>query len=62
MDFKDKLDVDQAVFGQSIIQNCILRGWKKKLWACWKVLTGEAGILLLRVSPEDLKNFKEKEP
>lgn len=53
MNVKEKLDVDMAVFGHNVIQNFVLGSFRKRLWGAWKVLTGEAGIILVRVDPED---------
>ena len=56
MNVQDKLDLDVAVFGQSIIRQATLRTIKDKLWGAWKVLTGEAGIILVRVDPKRIFN------
>lgn len=50
-DFETRIAVDDALFGQHVVENIVLRTWKKRLWAAWKVLNGEAGIILLRVDP-----------
>jgi hypothetical protein len=54
MNIQDRLSLDTAVFGQSIIRQATLKTFKDKIWGAWKVLTGEAGIILVRVSPEKL--------
>lgn len=54
-DIRDSIMEDDAVFSRHILQNIILDSWKKKVWACWKVLTGEAGIVLVRINPEKFK-------
>lgn len=59
-DLGDALLVDQAVFSRSIIESLILDSWKKKIWACWKVLNGEAGIVLVRIDPKVYNKRGEK--
>jgi hypothetical protein len=53
----DKLAKDTAIFGQSFVKNCMLKTFPQRIWGAWKVLTGEAGIILVRVSPKDV--YKE---
>jgi hypothetical protein len=50
----DTLAYDISVFGEAIVQQCVLNNIWKRIWGAWKVLTGEAGIILVRVSPEKL--------
>jgi hypothetical protein len=58
MSIQDKLDLDVTVFGQSIIRQATLRTFWDKLWGAWKVLNGEAGIILVRISPDQLTTKK----
>lgn len=51
---ESKLAHDISVFGESVIKNCILNTWPKRIWGAWKVLNGEAGILIIRVNPKDM--------
>lgn len=60
MNFKEKLDIDQAVFGQHIMESLMLYGFRKRIWGAWKVLTGEAGIILVRVEPRKMKPNGER--
>lgn len=53
MSFAEKLRGDESVFGKSMVENCILNSWKKRLWGAWKVLCGDAGIILVRLKHED---------
>lgn len=57
---RDAILQDQATFAKSVLENIILDSWKKKIWACWKILIGEAGILLVRLDPEDLNEKESK--
>jgi hypothetical protein len=53
---------DEFVFGKSMIENCILNSWQKRIWGAWKVLCGDAGIILVRHDPmktQSERQFKE---
>jgi hypothetical protein len=52
MNFKNRLNVDSAVFGQNIIHDFPVVTWKDRIWAAWKVLNGEAGVVLVRIDPK----------
>lgn len=43
-----------------MMENIIIRTWSKKIWAAWKVLCGEAGIVLLRVGIKNTYITKDK--
>lgn len=60
MSIEDKLAIDIAVYGQQIIRQATLRTLKDKIWGAWKVLTGEAGIILVRVDPKELSSLKKE--
>jgi len=45
---------DYSVFEEAIIRQCVLDTFIKKVWACWKIITGEAGILLVRINPKNV--------
>lgn len=49
---KSKYDLD--AFGTAMIKDCALVTWQDKIWGAWKVLTGEAGIVLVRIKPKDM--------
>ena len=51
MNFEERISLDATVFGTTVIRNCVLKTFPQRCWGAWKVLTGEAGILLLRVDP-----------
>lgn len=40
-------------FEEDIIKACVLGSVRKRLWAAWKVLKGDAGIVLLKINPRD---------
>lgn len=45
--------IENAFFNEDIIKQCILDSFLKRLWGAWKVLTGQAGILLLVIKKKD---------
>lgn len=51
MNMDEKMAKDYSIFGESIVKNITLNTWPKRIWGAWKVLTGEAGIIIVRVSP-----------
>lgn len=55
-DMNDKLAMDLDLFGESIIKKCVMIKFHQRLWGAWKVITGEAGIVLIRVCPK--KKYK----
>lgn len=58
--FEDKLASDTLVFGKNITNCVYLSSWNKRIWGAWKVLTGEAGIVITRINPRDI--FKKDQP
>jgi len=56
---EEKLEKDLSIFGEFITKNIILDTWPKKIWGAWKVLTGEAGIILVRINLKDIIKPKE---
>ncbi len=38
------------------IKNATLRTFRQRIWGAWKVLTGEAGIILVRIDPKEVIN------
>ena len=54
---EEKLTFDRMMFGQSIIKDATLRTFRQRIWGAWKVITGEAGIIMVRVPPD--KVYKE---
>lgn len=52
--FEDKLAMDTLVFGKNITSCVYLSTWNKRIWGAWKVLTGEAGIVIARIDPKNL--------
>lgn len=53
MNFDEKLKVDSAAYGHHIVKNIAPQTFKERVWCAWKILWGEAGIAIVRVSPED---------
>ncbi len=53
---EEKLAFDRMVFGQSIIEDATLRTFRQRIWGAWKVITGEAGIILVRIDPKEVIN------
>lgn len=51
------IDIDihgsQNYFEEESITQCLLVTRRQRLWAAWKVLKGEAGIILLKIKPKD---------
>jgi hypothetical protein len=54
VNIEEKLAVDMAVFGQTIIKEAILKTFRQRCWGAWKVITGEAGIILMRIDPKKI--------
>jgi hypothetical protein len=52
MSLEDKLAIDMAVYGQEIIRQITLRTFRERFWGAWKVIIGEAGIIMVRVNPK----------
>ena len=52
-DFNTKCYKDQMVFDELILKTCILNTFWKRLWGAWKILCGEAGILLIKINPQN---------
>ena len=46
--------VDEALFNEDIIRQCTLDSFSKRLWGAWKVLIGQAGVLLLCIKKEKI--------
>jgi hypothetical protein len=54
VNLEDKLAVDLSIYGQEIIRQVVLRTLKDRLWGAWKVLCGDAGIILVRIDPKEV--------
>ena len=44
-------------FDEELIKQCILNTFLKRIWGAWKVLNGEAGIIVISVH---IKKFHKK--
>lgn len=51
---EDELLEDQMAFGGYALKHVPLDSWRKRIWGAIKVLTGEAGLLFIRIPPEKI--------
>ncbi len=58
----DKYRADMLSLGTAMIKDVNLVTWKDKIWGAWKVLTGDAGIILVRIAPKDFLKETSKIP
>jgi hypothetical protein len=56
----DRYRADMLSLGTAMIKDVNLVTWKEKIWGAWKVLTGDAGIVLVRIKPKDFLKEEKK--
>jgi len=50
----NKLEEERlSFFDEAIIHQYMLTSFKKRLWGAWEVLTGRAGIILVKINYKD---------